>query len=419
MQRIPSRVSIIFLLFSSSVFGQSEKSVPTGKASTVLYRFSLDLGLLTEVRGFAQGRSARQDVGSQQDSTVVSANTPSFGLSRSALDLAFYVPRGAGVELSLRPDALNVPANAKEIDTRSGRVIEEMPSVQLLDEYRLVFKHTQVQSHLGVISRVLDDYAVSPELLGFGLRVQGPQKSFAAGFSANDLFKTGQSSIGAHSLALSLDILGGRNDRHDARIGRSSEIGESPAKREPYWGGSFQAKLALGEALKLGIGGVTLQERAETGIRQIDWYQFAVRQKFESVIPWPLQVSFEARHLRQAHERSETTISDIKLTSVGLLTSTDFRSSHQIHAGVWFGDGQMHPEGVLSNSVPVRGIQSEIGSSWFLEEQLQLTTAVTREWRRDGKFGGGYRGGFGEGQNGRSTQSRFAVRLSYKIGDQI
>jgi hypothetical protein len=348
------------------------------------------------------------------------ADSGSLGLARSSIGLGWYFPRGAGVEVVLRPDGLNNGLAATELDTRSGSTVEEASSIHFFDEFRIIVKRPSLESHVGVVGQTLENYAVSPDVLGFGLRVQGPKKSFAAGFSSPDLFQVGTYGESSKvAIGVGIDILSGRDDRHDSKTGSHRDSGERPAKREPYWGGSASLNVKFGDRLKLGFTLASLQERAETGIRQLEWLQLALRQRIE-VSSFPkLLVGLEGRHLKQNYDKTETKVADVKLTSVGLTSAVDMPADEKLFVAIWYGSGLIHPEGILSSSVSATGLQSELGWSWMVEDHLELVAVASREWRRDGNVGGGSHGGFGEGAYGRSSQSRFALRISYSMGDQI
>ncbi len=408
------------VVWSVPAIGENLKPEPIGKANTLLYRFNLELLYLTDIRGFSSKSPEATLDRFQDDGFSPYADTASIGLAGSEFDLSWYVPRGAGVEIALRSDALNAGAQSTELDSRSGQVVEAAPSVHFLDEYRIVIKRPSLESHLGVVNRTFEDYSAMPELLGFGLRVQGPRKFFALGFSTSDLFRLGSSTEGGQgAIGVGFDILSGRDDRHDARTGSSSESGESPAKREPYWGGAANMSLKYGDGFKVGFTASAVQERGETGMRQVEWYQLALRRTIESTLLPRLTLGMEGRQLKQTYDKAETKIANVHLTSIGFNSSVAMPGSEKLFIGVWFGTGAIHPKGVLSSAVTARGMQSVIGWSWMLEDQLELVTAASREWRRDGNVGGGSRGGFGEGSSGRSSQSRFALKIIYTIGDQI
>lgn len=408
------------VLFDRPAFAEIAKSDGNGRSPTFLYKFGLDLKYLSDIRGFSSRSAALRlpDIDRSINSRLASSGT--LGLARSEIGLGWYMPRGAGVEIVLRPDALNHDSNSVELDSRSGRFAEEAPSLHFLDEYRMVLRRPNLEAHVGVARETLEDFTGSSDLLGFGLRVQGPKKSFTAGFSTSDLFLVGSYGSNAQgAIGVGIDLLSGRDDRHDSRIGSSKEVGESPAKREPYWGGSANISLKYGDSFKLGLSVATVEERAEAGIRQIEWYQLALRQRMESSHFPRLIYGVESRHLRQNYDKSETKMADVMLTSFGLTSAIELADAEKFFLAVWMGTGVLHPESILSSSVPAKGLQTEIGWSWMLEDQLELTAAASREWRRDGNVGGGSRGGFGEGSSGRSSQSRFAVRVAYAIGDQI
>lgn len=420
MRRILFGLCVIAAGMGESLFGETEKNPNSAKATTVLYRFNLDLMYLTEFRGFSKDQGFRLDPILSRGIGNLTPATASLGLARSSLEVSWQLPRGAGVEVSLRPDAVATGEAVSEIDTRSGRVVETQPDIHFLDTYRIVLKRSGIETYIGVKANVFEDFTYSPELLGFGLRVQGPRKSFGLGFKSSDLFGGGGDLNYRHTrVAVAVDVLGGRSDRHDSKVGSTNDIGESPSKKEPYWGGSIQAKINYGDGLRLGGGGISVQERAESGLRQIDWYQFAIGHNFGASNSLPLLIAMEARHLKETYQKSEAKISDVFLTSFGLTSSLGMRSSERVLLSVWLGNGAIHPEGILSSSVSAKGLQADIGWRWMLDEQLELTTMASREWRRDGKPDGGSRGGFGDSKSGRSTQSRFALRVSYNIGDQI
>jgi hypothetical protein len=410
-------------LFAEPVFSQVNPSYQSGKAASMFYRFDMDFFYLTELKGFSSSRNNDPQKPSIIETPAEPSQSGTFGLGKSVIELDWFLPRGTGVEIVLRPDAVKYSGQMSEpveLDTRSGRVAEELPSIHFLDEYRLVFKKASVESHLGVERSILQDFSVAPNILGFGLRVLGPMKSFAMGLSLPQAFKIGDNASGrSQEFSFGADVLSGRDDRHDGRVGVVAEVGETPAKNEPYWGAALKLDGRVGYDLRFGVTAAGAEERASGGRRYLQWYQAGLRRDVVAEGNSKLLLAMEIRQLRETYDNPLTKISDVSLTSVGITSAFYWSESQAAFAGIWLATGDIHLDSTLSSSRTTRAMQFDFGWKWLIEDQIEFVTALSREWRRDGQDGGGTTGGFRHGSSNRSAQSRFALQLNYRIGGQM
>jgi hypothetical protein len=151
----------------------------------------------------------------------------------------------------------------------------------------------------------------------------------------------------------------------------------------------------------------------------MEWYQFATKWILDASVFSQVAFGVEVRHVRQQYQRSVVEIADEYLSSFGFTSAVGDPKAERLTFSVWYGEGRMHPEGVVSSAVSARGLQAQLGWIWLVDDQLELFTAVARDWRRDGSPDGGTQGGFGPASDGRSVQNRFVLRLSYSLGDRI
>ena len=418
--RVAGLLTLLFCFDKSALAGE----MTAGREVAFLYGVDFDFMYLTEAKGLPVNKGS--GAASTYKPVQLSASgdgTATFGLKKAALDFEWRMPRGLAFQATVRPDAVQEGDSggtelARELDTRSGRVVEEMPRVHFLDQYRLIIKKQAVEARIGVESSTLERFTVAPELLGFGLRVRGPEKSFSAGIYAPEVVFLGESKSD-NVIGFGLGVLSGRDERHDGRDGETAEVGESPSKRDPYWGAcaSLGANLAGGTRASLAVA--MIEERQSGAKARQEWYALGLRRGLDGTLLPKVVVAMEARQLRESFRIDGTEISDVTLMSVGV-TSMLYRNSEEAALlGFWVGTGDIHPEGVLSVSRPVKGYQAEAGWRWLVEEQLEFVTMVSREWRRDGLESGGTRGGFLNGSSSRSAQSRFAIQMRYNIGGQI
>jgi hypothetical protein len=410
-------ISSVLALIIISKNASGEPLPAEAKQTACLYDVNLDLLYLSEAKGFSTdrgmvARNAASLLGSQK-----SAQVRTLGLRKSVFNFEWSLPRGVAVQISLRPDATggNGDTFVRELDIRSGRTIEPMPSIHLLDEFRFIVKKPALEVHLGVEDTVLETVRVTPELLGFGLWVRGPEKSLAAGFSAPKLINIGNQNS-SDAVGFGINIISGRDERHDRRVDESSGLGESPSKRDPYWGGSAKIGLDILDGSKAVVSAAISEEREEGATAKLQWYQAGMRRSLESA---NLLIAMEVRQFRESYKHESTEISDVSMTSVGVTSSFAVDPIHSLLIGFWSGAGEIHPLGSTARSLAVKGAQAEIGWQWHVEKQLDLVACGSREWRRDNSDLGGSTGGFSSGDGKRSSQSRIAIQLNYKVGGQI
>lgn len=415
----------MMVLFSHGafVFGAELKDGGSGKVPGVWYGFDLEMMYLGEFKGLSSSRAAAEMRLPLAEEDQGASGYRTFGLRRARFDFDWSLPRGSSLEIRLRPDSVNYSDRnrpQRELDTRSGKTVEPMPSVHLLDEYRLRLRRSGVDAYAGVKGDILEDYTVGPNLLGFGLRVLGPMKVFAAGISLPGVIKFyGDNGGSSDGLGFGLDFLSGRDDRHDGRAGDVSGVGESPGKAEPYWGAAIHLDSQFAELFKLGIAGAGIEERSDGGKKRLEWYQIGLKRNLHLGPVYKFLVGLEARQLREAYEVDLTEISDVSLTSFGLSSAFSFMQDQSVYLSLWSATGNIHLGEVYSTSQTTRALQVDLGWKWLLEEQLDLVAALSREWRRDGSIGGGTVGGFQGDLANRSTQSRVALQLNYKFGGQL
>ena len=411
-------VLVSVAIISGPAYGQSLQIQQ--KQTACLYDVNLDFLYLAEAEGFSSGKAAVIPNEVNLAGAAEGGNVRTLGLNRAIFNFEWTLPRGVGVQIALRPDAIggNGGPVVRELDVRSGRVIEPMPSIHLLDEYRISIKKPSVEVYLGVEDSVLESIRVTPEVLGFGLWVRGPEKSMAVGFSAPKLVTIGNSQAD-DSLGFGLSLLSGRDERHDARTAEPAHFGESPSKRDPYWGGAakFGARVLSGS--KVVVSAAMIEERQDGAVTRIQWYQAGVRRSVIGSSLAGLLVAMEVRQLRESFKQESTEISDVSLNSVGITSSVILDAENSVLLGFWSGVGEIHPDGSVARSLAAKGVQAELGWRWSIEEQLELVAVGSREWRRDAHDVGGTIGGFPHGDGRRSAQSRIAIQLNYKLGGQI
>jgi hypothetical protein len=391
-----------------------------GRQVSCLYDLNVDFLYLTEAKNLSKNKSVADPATSGQVNGSDSRYA-TFGLQDAAMNLKWTMPRGVAFEMILRPDATASESSSsgtepvRELDTRSGRVVEPMPTVHLLDEYRLIFRRTHIEGRVGVERESLDNYRVTPELLGFGMRVRGPEKSFAG--SVGRVHSNSSSIDLTDDLVFlgNISVLSGRSDRHDSRISDSGGLGDSPAKRDPYWGGAANVSSSINSGSTLGLGYALTEERQNEGHTRLTWYQLGLKQRITAGADKLGLAALEVRQLHQTFQTEGTDISDVTLSSIGLTSFVPVISGQDALIGVLLGRGTLHPPGVLSQSTGSSSYQVEFGWRWQLEDQLQLTSFLSREWRRDGTDTGGYI----RGSSTQSTQSRFALQIQYNLGGQV
>lgn len=405
---------IYWCFFVTAGFGATNSVV----APSFLYGVDLDFLFLDELA--AINRPAKIDgplPAMSTDLDVPSAMSPTLGLRASRLNLEWRFSRGVSVQLVLRPDAAGA-GTYREVDTRAGRVVEESPSIHFLDEYRLLYRAASSVVKFGVEREILESFRVTPDMLDFGLRVRGPEKAMVMGCDIPHLtlFDEGHSNS---FMGVSIAALSGRDERHDARYQDLGGIGESPAKKDPYWGGTLATSLVFGGDTRLGLALALMEERVD-GIKVRDqWYQAGLRRSVATSDGGHWLVAMEARQLRQGFHVEGTNISDVSMSSIGVTSSYERHSGEGPMLGLWIGSGDIHPLSVLSQSKPTKATQANFGWHWTMEDFIGVSAMVSREWRRDGSELGGSHGGFAHGDSHRSAISRLAVSVRYLLGGQI
>jgi hypothetical protein len=399
------------------------EQTPRTAVRAFLYDVNLEFLFLDELS--ALNRPAHVDFGNNHSkpeglmwaSTSDRTSSPTMGLRLAKFGFDWRVSSKFSVELVLRPDAAG-DALVREVDTRAGQVIEESPSVRFIDQYQFIYRPSSSSVRLGVEKEVMESYRVVADTLDFGLRVRGPEKAMAAVFDMPKLFEFNQGRDGA-GVGVSAAALSGRDERHDRRHYESGGSGESPAKKDPYWGVSGSVTWTLEGDSRFGIGMATIEERFDGMKVRNQWYQAGLRRDTALANGGRWLLAMEARQLRQGFALEGTDISSVSLSSVGITTSYERLKGEGPMMGLWIGSGELHPVGVLSESKPAKGSQLNFGWRWQMEDSLEVSALIAREWRRDGAMGGGTKGGFVHGDSTRSALSRFAVGVRYLTGGQI
>jgi hypothetical protein len=393
-------------------------ALTSGKRESVLYNIDAGFLYLSPYPG-SQGKSAAStDPDSAEGSRATSDPSPTLGLRHAAFDLEWQMPRGLTFAVTLRPDAGAAEESAairREVDTRAGRVIEASPTVKLLDAYRLSFRAVNAETRFGIERHAVSPYRLAGEALDFGLRPRGPEKTFAFGVFVPSILATSDSA----RLGLTAMAIGGREERADSVRGESGGGGQSPAKRDPYWGGVAQLDYNLPDLMSAGVAFAFMEER-KSGIKvKNGLYQFGIRRSIENGVNTNLTLAVEARQLRQTYELEGSAIPDQSLSSVGLTGVLGRKSGEGILFGVWTGAGDLHPQGSMARSDTSRGHQVMGGWQWMLEDALRISAHVAREWRVDHDTGGRGSGGFADGDTHKGALSRVAIEARYMLNGQI
>jgi hypothetical protein len=398
---------LFFVALMSNAFGQSST-----KQVSVLYDTDISFSYLTP------SAVSRSDIDRSSDSSNSSNQadepSPTLGMRKALFGIEWRLPRSVNFTVGLRPDA-GPSGNATELDTRAGRVLESAASVKLLDQYSVSYKIQSSLVSMGVENRLIEPERLSGEELDFGLRPRGPEKAFAVTCDAAHLLE----SSGGGGLSLTLKATGGRDERNDSRHHASGGVGDTPAKKDPYWGGLVQTSLLLNDDMRFGFAVAFLEER-QSGIKvKNSIYQIGVRRNIEIENSRRLTLALEGRQLRQTFDKTGLSMAAQSLSSIGITSVFGRKSGEGVVLGIWTGTGDLHANGNVARSFVSKGHQISAGWQWMMEDVLKVSAVVARDLRIDHDSDGRQIGGFKTSEGYESSITRLALSVNYVLSGQL
>lgn len=334
------------------------------------------------------------------------------GIRHVKLGLEWLTPRRLKAFVLIRPDAMGSQGTIRrEVDTRSGETSTPASDINFLDLYELTIIRPGVNASVGVRDRLVPEWKAYRDILEFGLEPRDPRKSFGAFLDLPRLWTTDNDG----ALRLQLSLVGSSNERHNGRSRNLETNDTAPSRSSPYWGGVVSSVFQTGSSLELGGGAAVSEEPAGDGKVTHTFYEAGIVRKLD-LSRQSVKVGMDARQSRDVFKVKTGSYSDLQGTSAAVTAAIDVTQSDTILTAVRVGTGSYQPVTDTSKSLPGRGLQAELGYRSWLDDGMEATLLVTREWRRDQEVAGGQVGGFGVDPDRRSTISRFALQVAYRTG---
>lgn len=334
------------------------------------------------------------------------------GIRHVKLGLEWLTPRRFKAFVLIRPDAMGSQGTIRrEVDTRSGTTATPANDINFLDLYEFTVMRSGVNASVGVRDKLVPDWKAYTDVLEFGLEPRDPRKSFGAFLDLPGLLKTSVES----ALRVQIALVGSSNERHNGRSVNPETGDTAPSRSSPYWGGVVSSSFQTDASLDLG-GGVAISEApVADGKVTKSFYEVGVVRKL-GVGQQMVKVGMDVRQARDVFKVQSATYSDLQGTAAAVTAAIDVSRTDAVLTAIRVGTGSHQPPTDTSKSLPGRGLQAELGYRSWLDDGMEATFLVTREWRRDQEENGNQGGGFGIDSDRRAVLSRFALQIAYRTG---
>lgn len=334
------------------------------------------------------------------------------GIRHVKLGLEWTTPRRFKAFVLLRPDATGSQGLIRrEVDTRAGTVTTPANDINFLDLYELTVMRPGVNASVGVRETLVPSWKAYADILEFGLEPRDPRKSFGAFLDLPGLTTVGTDGF----LSAQMAIIGSSNERHNGRSNNPDTGDTAPARSSPHWGGVISSSFRPFTGLDLGIGAAMIEEPLSVGKVTRMFYEGGIVRRLVMGTQ-AIKFGMDFRQFRDSFKVKSVRFADLQGASCALTAAVDITPTEALLTAIRVGTGSHQQVSDTSKSLSGRGIQGELGFRSWLDDGIETTLLVTREWRKDQDETGSQVGGFGVEPNRRAVLSRFALQVAYRTG---
>ena len=407
--------------FAGAAEQPKQPDPPKKEVRTTELTYDLDATLLFS--DTLKGLSRSSVIGGRDPKTPLADPAPSstnnidggyrtLGIRHVKLGLEWTTPRRFKAFVLIRPDATGSQGTIRrEVDTRAGTTTTPANDINFLDLYELTIMRPGVNASVGVREKLVPEWKAYADILEFGLEPRDPRKSFGAFLDLPSLTTVGTDGF----LSAKIAVVGSSNERHNGRSTNPDTGDTAPSRSSPYWGGVVSSSFRPFAGLDLGIGAAMNEEPVGDGKVTRNFYDAGIVRRLE----WGAQsvkLGMDFRQFRDSYKVKSIQYADLQGTSCSVTSAIDFTTKDALLAAIRVGTGTHQQASDTSKSLPGRGLQGELGFRSWLDDGIEATMLVTREWRKDQDDSGAQVGGFGTEPNRRAILSRFALQVAYRTG---
>lgn len=382
--------------------------------------YDLDAALLftDSLKGFSRSGmiNPAKDGTSLADPATTTQTTDggyrTLGIRHVKLGLEWTTPRRFKAFVLIRPDAMGSQGTIRrEVDTRSGTVTVPANDINFLDLYELTIIRSGVNASIGVRDKLVPEWKAYADILEFGLEPRDPRKSFGAFLDVPGMVAMGPDG----ALNVQMAVVGSSNERHNGRSTNPETGDQGPSRSSPYWGGILGTSVKVFSGLDFGLAAAMNEEPFSDGKITRTFYEAGIVRRL-GLGQQTVKIGMDLRQSRDAYKVKSAKYADLQGTDCALTSSIDLNSKDAILAAVRVGTGTRQQTSDTSKALTGRGIQGEFGFRSWLDDGIESTLLVTREWRKDQDDTGSQVGGFGSEPNRHTVLSRFALQVAYRTG---
>lgn len=348
---------------------------------------------------------------------MIKSEAASRALGLGKLRLALDVQAGESglMSLVLRPDAANRTPDigggqAFEIDTRTGKSYQPMPTVRLLDAYQF---HLLRGSSLGLAAGVWEELTETrlsyPNLLAFGLTAQLPAK-----FSGGRL-RWQPHGEEARDFGVDLYVFQGDEDRTEVVDRGDTSLDEAPLARDPHQTSAVVGDWGVSKNLRLGFV-LGFGDSAELGGRRSEQFGQFTGRWLQRIREHEVIVSWDGRRVMEQWRMELVKVAPRVQQSLSLTSSFSIVPQHWALMGVHLGTSQHAKDDQTPGELrSYQGWQGDIGYQAQLGQGFTVTLLLNQERRRMTTTGESERGGILDGTVDRSMVRRMGLQLDYLL----
>lgn len=401
---------------------QKQPELPKKEVRTTELTYDLDAALLfsdtlkglsrSSAIGARDPQSTLADPSTSTNSNNIDGGFRTLGIRHVKLGLEWTTPRRFKAFVLIRPDAAGSQGTIRrEVDTRAGTVTTPASDINFLDLYELTVMRPGVNAAVGVREKLVPEWKAYADILEFGLEPRDPRKSFGAFLDLPSLTTVGTDGF----LSAQMALVGSSSERHNGRSTNPDTGDTAPSRSSPYWGGVVSSSFRPFVGLDLGIGVSMNEEPMGDGKVTRTFYEGGI---IRHLVIGEQSVKFgmDFRQFRDSFKVTSIRYADLQGASCALTSAVDFTTRDALLAALRVGTGSHQQASDTSKSLSGRAIQGELGFRSWLDDGIEATMLVTREWRKDHDETGSQIGGFGVEPNRRAVLSRFALQVAYRTG---
>ena len=322
------------------------------------------------------------------------------GLRKLAVNTSWMPVPAIKFSMTLRPDASirekkETTSITRELDTRAGETLQDMPEVKLLDAYNLIYGQPErSQFSIGAFPSLFEPQVAFSPIMEFGLIQLLPHKFLGVSASWNHLLQPDiSSSSGFRSyIKPQIFVFEGTDDKGEQIRREEGKYDESLMAKDPQRGFGLSLEYGSVNSSQIALVGAYEEQGLQFGKEKRTYAGLFFYQALPSLLAG-LNLSGDYRYLQNATQGALEQRATVNQHSAQILALQKFSSEHAVGGRVSYGLGQRADVGKPSSTISIRGYSWDFVYQHAPLPGTEILFQISEEMREnmlDGKTADGF-----------------------------